>query len=160
MGCCRKKNPSSTDKKNTFVRCITSCACGTHWAYPHNKKCILSHAANVDDCSSMPEDLRSEAIAAMAVNAIGPLFQMPGASQTHNSSNTMALAMLNGPELKAMWVQYRGQAQRSHPWTFSSLRDTKNSKKMRIMHWCFCLHAAEFHQLLLTHQSSNGIPAL
>ena len=48
----------------------------------------------------------------------------------------------NGPELKAMWVQYRGQAQRSHPWTFSSLRDTKNSKKMGITHWCFCLHAA------------------
>ena len=94
MGCCRKKNPSSTDKKNTFVRCITSCACGTHWPYPHNKKCILSHAANVDDCSSMPEDLRSEAIAAMPVNAIGPPFQMPGASQTHNNSNTMASAVL------------------------------------------------------------------
>ena len=69
-------------------------ACGTHWAYPRNKKCILGHAANVDDCSSMPEDLCSEAIAAMAVNAIGPLFQMPGASQTHNSSTTMAKAVL------------------------------------------------------------------
>ena len=67
---CRKKNPSSTDKKNTFVRCIASRACGTHWAYPRNKKRILGHAANVDDCGSMPEDLRSEAIAAMAVNAI------------------------------------------------------------------------------------------
>ena len=91
---CQKKNPSSTDKKNTFVRCIASRACGTHWAYPHNKKRILGHAANVDDCGSMPEDLRSEAIAAMAVNAIGPPFQMPGASQTHNNSNTMASAVL------------------------------------------------------------------
>ena len=74
--------------------CIASHACWTHWAYPCNKKCILGHAANVDDCGSMPEDLHSETIAAMAVNAIGTLFQMPGASQTHNSSNTMAKAVL------------------------------------------------------------------
>ena len=82
------------DRKNTLVQCIARHACGTHWAYPHNKKCILGHAANVDDCGSIPEDLRLEAIAAMAVNAIGPPFQIPGDSQTHNSSNTMAPAVL------------------------------------------------------------------
>ena len=74
--------------------CIVSCACGTHWVYPCNKKCIFGHVANVDDCDSMPEDLHSEANVAIAVNTIGPLFQMPGASQTHNSSNTMTLLQL------------------------------------------------------------------
>ena len=59
------------------------------------------------------------------------------------------------PELKVMWIQYRGQAQRNHPWMFLSLWDSKNSKKMGPT----VVNSSEFKQYTSTLNSAHKLPS-